>query len=65
MLLNSSTDSQVVCYLFSGLFDGTIGILSYGAIALVLWYGGKLVNEGHLSPGILTGKSLIWKTLAR
>ncbi|XP_064613238.1 uncharacterized protein LOC135477020, partial [Liolophura sinensis] len=40
--------------LIQGMFDGTIGILSYGAIALVLWYGGKLVNEGHLSPGILT-----------
>ncbi|ESP02536.1 hypothetical protein LOTGIDRAFT_171935 [Lottia gigantea] len=43
-----------------GLFDGTIGLLSYGAVLLVLWYGGKLVYENTqdsntgISPGVLT-----------
>ncbi|XP_013415862.1 ABC transporter B family member 25 isoform X2 [Lingula anatina] len=40
--------------LVQGGFDGVIGIIAYGAIVLVLWYGGKLVNEKQLSPGILT-----------
>ena len=39
-----------------GLFDGTIGIISQAAITLVLWYGGKLVFEGHVTAGILTCK---------
>ncbi|XP_074641098.1 ABC transporter B family member 1-like isoform X3 [Tubulanus polymorphus] len=37
-----------------GSFDGAIGFMAYGAICLVLWYGGKLVNEGTVSPGTLT-----------
>ena len=41
---------------FPGAFDGTFGILSYGAIVLVLWYGGKLVHEGHVTAGLLTCK---------
>lgn len=39
-----------------GTFEGVIGILAYGAITLVLWYGGKLVYEGNLSAGVLTCK---------
>lgn len=43
-----------------GIFNGTIGIMAQGAIALVLWYGGKLVYENTqdksqgVTPGILT-----------
>ncbi|KAL8604642.1 hypothetical protein ACOMHN_013422 [Nucella lapillus] len=40
--------------LAQGAFDGIIGTLTYGSVSLVLWYGGKLVNEGTLSAGILT-----------
>ncbi|XP_025089560.1 ABC transporter B family member 1-like isoform X2 [Pomacea canaliculata] len=40
--------------LAQGTFEGVIGILAYGAITLVLWYGGKLVYEGNLSAGVLT-----------
>ena len=44
---------------FTGAFDGLIGTVAQGAIALVLWYGGKLVHDGDLSPGILTCKYYI------
>ncbi|KAK6191312.1 hypothetical protein SNE40_003035 [Patella caerulea] len=43
-----------------GAFDGTVGMLAYGAIILVLWYGGKLVYENSqdktkgITPGLLT-----------
>ncbi|XP_060564267.1 uncharacterized protein LOC132723544 [Ruditapes philippinarum] len=43
-----------------GMFEGGIGIVVYGAITLVLWYGGKLVHENAkdstkgISPGIFT-----------
>lgn len=43
-----------------GIFEGGVGILIYGAISLVLWYGGKLVHENAadrskgVTPGILT-----------
>ncbi|XP_076434803.1 uncharacterized protein LOC143274764 [Babylonia areolata] len=40
--------------LAQGAFDGLIGTLAYGSVSLVLWYGGKLVNEGDLSAGVLT-----------
>ncbi|RMX48535.1 hypothetical protein pdam_00021589 [Pocillopora damicornis] len=40
--------------LFSGLFQGVIGIIGQGAVVLVLWYGGNLVNHGELNVGILT-----------
>jgi hypothetical protein len=42
------------------MFEGGIGIVVYGAITLVLWYGGKLVHENAkdstkgISPGIFT-----------
>ncbi|XP_038053819.1 ABC transporter B family member 1-like [Patiria miniata] len=45
----------------TGVFNGLIGIISQGAIALVLWYGGKLVHLNvttggtqGISVGILT-----------
>ena len=40
--------------ILAGTFDGAIGFLVSGALCLVLWYGGKLVNEGTLSAGVLT-----------
>ncbi|KAK7087419.1 uncharacterized protein [Littorina saxatilis] len=40
--------------LAQGTFDGVIGVISQGAVALVLWYGGKLVHEKTLSAGVLT-----------
>lgn len=46
-----------VYYFTVGAFDGLIGTVAQGAIALVLWYGGKLVFEKELSAGILTCKS--------
>jgi ATP-binding cassette subfamily B protein len=36
-------------------FMGSAAGAGYGAIALVLWYGGRLVAGGHLSAGGLTG----------
>ena len=41
-------------HIFSGIFEGMIGTVSGGAIALVLWYGGKLVNEHIISAGVVT-----------
>ena len=37
-----------------GGFSGIMGFVGYGAIALVVWYGGQLVTEGTLSMGELT-----------
>ena len=36
----------------TGVFSGLIGVLMYGAVTLVLWYGGKLVHDGVVSAGI-------------
>ena len=33
---------------------GVVGSLAFGAITLVLWYGGKLVFEKKLTAGVLT-----------
>ncbi|KXJ29192.1 ABC transporter B family member 25 [Exaiptasia diaphana] len=38
----------------SGIFNGIVMSLAQAAIVLVLWYGGKLVNQGELNVGILT-----------
>lgn len=32
---------------------GFVGFLSAGALALILWYGGKLVHEKKITTGIL------------
>ncbi|XP_071502591.1 uncharacterized protein [Diadema antillarum] len=42
----------------SGVFNGIVGIVMQGAIALVLWYGGKLVfmNKSDPSQGISVGQ---------
>ncbi|MCB9663106.1 MAG: ATP-binding cassette domain-containing protein [Alphaproteobacteria bacterium] len=37
-----------------GIFQGVAGFAGYGALALVVWYGGRLVVEGDLSVGDLT-----------
>ena len=33
-----------------------MGIIANGAITLVLWYGAKLMLEGHVTAGVLTCK---------
>ena len=43
---------------FAGIFEGGVGVLIYGSISLVLWYGGKLVYQKEVTPGILTGKAV-------
>jgi ATP-binding cassette subfamily B protein len=40
--------------LHSSVFMGTASIAGYGAIATVLWYGGRLVVSGQLTVGALT-----------
>lgn len=37
-----------------GIFNGFIGFAGYGTIALVVWYGGRLVLDGDMSSGELT-----------
>ena len=37
-----------------GVFNGWVGFAGYGAIALVVWYGGNLVMDGFMSTGELT-----------
>ena len=37
-----------------GSFHGLMGFAGYGAIALVVWYGGRLVTEGRMTVGDLT-----------
>jgi hypothetical protein len=49
---------QCYCYhfyslTFSGAFEGVVGLAAYGAIVLVLWFGGKLVFEQSITPGVL------------
>uniref|UniRef100_A0A0K6S6H4 Uncharacterized protein n=1 Tax=Chromera velia CCMP2878 TaxID=1169474 RepID=A0A0K6S6H4_9ALVE len=46
---------------YYGGFSGVVGLVAYLAIALVLWYGGKLVISGEMSPGTLT--SFLFYTL--
>ena len=36
-----------------GAFAGGVGLFAQSAIALVLWYGGKLVIQGDMDPGTL------------
>ena len=40
--------------LMIGGFSGVVGFVGYGAIALVVWYGGQLVSSGALTMGELT-----------
>ena len=36
------------------MFEGVLGIIANGAVTMVLWYGAKLMYEGHVSAGVLT-----------
>jgi ABC-type multidrug transport system fused ATPase/permease subunit len=36
-----------------GGFMGFVGLLSAAALALILWYGGKLVHDGKITTGVL------------
>lgn len=36
-----------------GGFMGFVGVLSAGALALILWYGGKLVHDQKITTGLL------------
>jgi ATP-binding cassette subfamily B protein len=40
--------------LMIGGFSGLVGFIGYGAVALVVWYGGRLVTGGELTIGQLT-----------
>jgi ATP-binding cassette subfamily B protein len=40
--------------LMIGGFSGLVGFVGYGAVALVVWYGGRLVTAGELTMGQLT-----------
>jgi ABC transporter fused permease/ATP-binding protein len=46
------------------IFRGVMGFGSYGAVALVLWYGGTLLIEGALTLGELTSFLLYTLTVA-
>lgn len=37
-----------------GMFSGGMGFLAYGAVTVVLWYGGSLVIKGEIGVGTLT-----------
>jgi len=52
--IDKSYDAGKKLSLASGFFNLGIGILTQGAIVLVLWYGGKLVHDGKMNVGELT-----------
>lgn len=52
--IDKSYKSGAKLALATGLFNGIIGIIGQGAVVLVLWYGGSLVNKHELDVGILT-----------
>lgn len=52
--IDKSYKSGAKLALASGFFNGVIGIIGQGAVVLVLWYGGSLVNKHELDVGILT-----------
>lgn len=47
-----------------GGFQGVAGFAGYGAIALVLWVGGRMVVDGSLTPGDLTAFLVYTLTVA-
>ena len=47
-----------------GAFNGTAGFAGYGAIALVVWYGGRLVVADEMTIGALTAFLLYTLTVA-
>ena len=38
---------------WQALLSGSLGFFAFGSLALLLWYGGRLVMAGELSPGSL------------
>ncbi len=52
--LGSLLDVQLRGAHLSGVFFAAMGFFGYGAFAVVLWYGGRLIAAGELSPGELT-----------
>ncbi|KNC84739.1 hypothetical protein SARC_03051 [Sphaeroforma arctica JP610] len=50
--------------LAAGGFFGAVSFLFQGAIVLVLWYGGTLVLDGHMTTGLLTTFMLYTLTTA-
>jgi ABC transporter fused permease/ATP-binding protein len=50
--------------LLMGVFNGAAGFAGYGAIALVVWYGGSLVTSGEMTIGQLTAFLLYTLTVA-
>lgn len=52
--IDKSYDIGKKLSLAAGMFEGVLGIIANGAITLVLWYGAKLMLEGHVTAGVLT-----------
>jgi ABC transporter fused permease/ATP-binding protein len=50
--------------LLMGVFTGVAGFAGYGAIALVVWWGGSLVAAGQMTVGELTAFLLYTMTVA-
>ncbi|MEZ4236244.1 MAG: ATP-binding cassette domain-containing protein [Myxococcota bacterium] len=50
--------------LLMGIFNGVAGFAGYGALALVVWYGGRMVTSGSMSIGELTAFLLYTLTVA-
>jgi len=50
--------------LWNGFFNSIVGFLGNGAILFVLWYGGRLVFDGELTPGQLASFVLYTITIA-
>jgi len=46
------------------IFTGAISIVAFFAIVFIVWYGGKLVIDGHMSIGTLTSYILYVMTVA-
>lgn len=50
--------------LYYGIFVGFIGLFGSGSMAVVLWYGGVLVIDNSMSPGLLTSFVLYTVTIS-
>lgn len=50
--------------LVMGMFNGTAGFAGYSAIALVVWFGGRMVSDGTMTIGALTAFLLYTLTVA-
>ena len=50
--------------LLMGIFNGVTGFAGYGALGLVVWYGGRMVSSGEMTIGQLTAFLLYTLTVA-